>query len=182
MTGTEQQQSWTIGGLLDWTSRHLANRGAEFPRLDAEVLLAHALECRRIELYTRYDEPAAEELRRRFRDLVRRRLEGCPVAYLVGRKEFFSLTFEVSQAVLIPRAESEFVVIECLRLAGPSDEPRLLDVGTGSGNLAVALAHQHKRSMWLRATPASTGWPSAFVSSRAISSMPLPRMSGSTSS
>ena len=74
----------------------LATKGSEYPRLDAEVLLAHALECRRIELYTRYLEPASEEARSRFRELVRQRLEGCPVAYLVGRKEFFSLPFEVT--------------------------------------------------------------------------------------
>jgi release factor glutamine methyltransferase len=136
--------SWTVGGLLDWTARFLAKKGSEFPRLDAEVLLAHALGCRRIDLYTRYAEPASEEARGRFRELVQRRVEGCPVAYLVARKEFFSLPFEVGPAVLIPRPESEFVVLECLRLAKEMAAPRVLDVGTGSGNLAVAVAHQHK--------------------------------------
>lgn len=137
------EQPWTIGGLLDWTARFLARKGAEFPRLDTEVLLAHALGCRRIDLYTRYEELAAAEARDRFRDLVRRRLEGCPVAYLVGRKEFFALEFEVSPAVLIPRPESEFVVMECLRLAKEQPTPRILDIGTGSGNIAVALVKQH---------------------------------------
>lgn len=141
-----KQQTWTIGALLDWTARHLATKGAEYPRLDAEVLLAHALQCRRIDLYTRYQETASEEVRSRFRDLIRQRLEGCPVAYLVGRKEFFSLTFEVTSAVLIPRPESEFVVLECLRLARDLAEPRILDIGTGSGNLAVTVAHQHPRA------------------------------------
>jgi release factor glutamine methyltransferase len=141
-----ERQSWTIGGLLDWTARHFLEKGTEYPRLDAEVLLAHALKCQRIELYTRYDEPAAEEVRTRFRDLVRRRLEGCPVAYLVGRKEFFSLQLEVSPAVLIPRPDSEFVVLECLQIARSLVEPRILDIGTGSGNLAVAVAHRHKRA------------------------------------
>jgi release factor glutamine methyltransferase len=138
-----EQQTWTIGSLLDWTARHLARNGSEFPRLDAEVLLAHALGCRRIDLYTRYDESASPEARSRFRQLVRQRLEGAPVAYLVGRKEFFSLPLEVSPAVLIPRPESEFVVLECLALAKGHAEPRVLDLGTGSGNLAVAVAHQH---------------------------------------
>jgi release factor glutamine methyltransferase len=92
MTTTEQQQTWTIGRLLDWTARYLAEKGSEFPRLDAEVLLAYALDCRRIDLYTRYEEVAPEDNRKRFRELVRKRVEGCPVAYLVGRKEFFSLS------------------------------------------------------------------------------------------
>jgi release factor glutamine methyltransferase len=138
------EQPWTIGGLLDWTARFLANKGAEFPRLDTEVLLAHALGCRRIDLYTRYEELASGDARDRFRDLVRRRLDGCPVAYLVSRKEFFALEFEVSPAVLIPRPESEFVVMECLRLAKEQVEPRILDIGTGSGNIAVAVARQHR--------------------------------------
>jgi release factor glutamine methyltransferase len=135
--------SWTIGGLLDWTARFLAEKGCEYPRLDAEVLLANTLGCRRIDLYTHYDEIVAEAARERFRDLVRCRVEGCPVAYLVGRKEFFALEFEVGPAVLIPRPESEFVVMECLRLAKTMSTVHVLDVGTGSGNLAVAVAQQH---------------------------------------
>ena len=142
-TGTEQQE-WTIGGLLDWTAQYLAKKESEYPRLDAEVLLAHALGCKRIELYTRFEERAPEEARQRFRELIRRRVEGCPVAYLVGRKEFFSLPFEVTPAVLIPRPETEYVVLECLRLAKEMAEPHVLDIGTGSGNIAVAVAHQHK--------------------------------------
>jgi release factor glutamine methyltransferase len=137
------EQPWTIGRLLDWTAGFLAKKGSEFPRLDTEVLLAHALGCRRIELYTRYDESASDEARERFRDLVRRRVEGCPVAYLVGRKEFFALEFEVGPAVLIPRPESEFVVMECLGLAKEMPHPRVLDIGTGSGNIAVAVAQRH---------------------------------------
>jgi release factor glutamine methyltransferase len=108
------------------------------------VLLAHSLGCRRIELYTRYEEAAPEEARERFRGLVRQRVEGCPVAYLVGRKEFFGLAFEVNRAVLIPRPDTELVVVECLRLAKDMARPRVLDVGTGSGNIAVAVARQHK--------------------------------------
>jgi release factor glutamine methyltransferase len=140
--GTEQP--WTVGALLDWTAKFLAQKGSEFPRLDAEVLLAHALGCRRIDLYgLRHAEPASDDVKDRYRELVRRRTEGCPVAYLVGRKEFFSLELEVSPAVLIPRPDSELVVIECLALAKPISAPRVLDLGTGSGNLAVALAKQH---------------------------------------
>src|SRR6516165_8293768 len=137
-------ETWTVGRLLDWTGKFLAGKGSESPRLDTEVLLAHALGCKRIELYTRHDEEPAEPGRTKFRDLIRPRIEGCPVAYLVGRKEFFSLELEVNPSVLIPRPDSECVVDECLRLAKGLAAPRVLDIGTGSGNLAVAVARQHK--------------------------------------
>jgi release factor glutamine methyltransferase len=136
------EQPWTIGRLLDWTAKFLAEKGAEFPRLDAEVLLAHVQGCKRIELYTRFEEPASDDVRTRYRELVRKRIEGCPVAYLVGRKEFFSLEFEVGPAVLIPRPDTETLVMACLELAKPQAAPAILDVGTGSGALAIALAKQ----------------------------------------
>jgi release factor glutamine methyltransferase len=138
------EQSWTIGRLLDWTTQFFQQKGSESPRLDSEVLLAHALGCKRIDLYTRHTEEAPAQGRQRFRELVRQRIEGCPVAYLVGHKEFFSLEFEVNRAVLIPRPDTECVVVECLRLAKDVTEPTLLDIGTGSGCLAIAIAKHHK--------------------------------------
>jgi release factor glutamine methyltransferase len=138
-----KEQPWTIKRLLEWTTTFLSQKGSESARLDTEVLLAHTLGCQRIELYTRWDEVASEEDRQTFRGLVRQRVEGCPVAYLVGRKEFFSLEFEVSPAVLIPRPDTEHVVVECLRLARKHQTPTVLDMGTGSGCLAVAVARQH---------------------------------------
>jgi release factor glutamine methyltransferase len=130
--------------LLDWTTKFLEQKGSESPRLDTEVLLAHALSCKRIDLYARHLEAAPEQGRHKFRELVRQRIEGCPVAYLVGRKEFFSLEFQVNRAVLIPRPDTECVVDECLRLAKTMTEPHVIDVGTGSGCLAVTIAKQHK--------------------------------------
>jgi release factor glutamine methyltransferase len=99
-------EPWTVGRLLQWTADYLKAHGSESPRLDAEVLLAHALGCQRIELYTTFDDQPGEEARAGFRELVRRRAEGTPVAYLVGRREFYSLSFRVTPEVLIPRPET----------------------------------------------------------------------------
>jgi release factor glutamine methyltransferase len=140
---TANAPPWTLGRLLDWTAKHLAEKGAEFPRLDAEVLLAHAQGCRRIDLYTRHGEEASEEVRAAFRELVKKRVEGCPVAYLVGRKEFYLLALEVSPAVLIPRPDTETLVEEALALAKPLAAPEVIDVGTGSGAIAIAVARNH---------------------------------------
>jgi len=135
---------WTVGRLLTWTTEWLAGRGSESPRLDAEVLLAFVRGCPRIALYTAFDVPVNEEERARFRSLVKRRGEGEPVAYLVGSREFFSLSFGVSPAVLVPRPETEGLVIRVLDLcqaAGPAGQrPRIIDVGTGSGAIVVTVA------------------------------------------
>ena len=145
MSGDEKiaSETWPISKLLTWTTDFLRRRGSESPRLDAEVMLAHVLDWQRVQLYTHYEEEVGEAARTAFRSLVRRRAEGSPVAYLVGRKEFYSLPMEVSPAVLIPRPESEFVVVEFLEVARHLVQPRAVDVGTGSGCLAIACTYQH---------------------------------------
>ncbi len=140
---SREDRVWTIRDLLTWTTDFFARKGLETPRLDAEVLLAHALGCSRVELYTNYDKPVEEGERARYRELVRRRGAHEPVAYLTGQKEFFSLTFAVTRDVLIPRPDSEFVVLTYLDHFRDRERVRVADVGTGSGNLAVAIAHEH---------------------------------------
>jgi release factor glutamine methyltransferase len=139
MTSSEP---WTIGRLLKWTTDHFRQHGSDSPRLDAEVLLAHARGCQRIELYTAFDQIAGDDLRTCYRELVQRRAAGVPVAYLVGRKEFYSLSFRVTPDVLIPRPETEQLVVALLDKAKPlGDSPlRIADVGTGSGILAICAA------------------------------------------
>jgi release factor glutamine methyltransferase len=137
---TGDAEPWTVGRLLTWTTDWLAARESESPRLDAEVLLAHVRGCPRIALYTAFDTPVPDAERSRFRELVKRRGEGEPVAYLVGSKEFFSLPFAVNKGVLVPRPETEGLVVRTLDLCKPVAAPRIIDVGTGSGAIAVTLA------------------------------------------
>ena len=143
---TTQSEPWTILRLLQWTTEHLKKTGSSSPRLDAEVLLAHARGCDRIQLYTAFSEEPDEPVKAKFRELVKRRATGEPVAYLVGKKEFYSLPFQVSKDCLIPRSETEHVVIECLDRAktilveDPSKIFKIVDVCTGSGCIAISLA------------------------------------------
>lgn len=155
-------ETWTVLRLLSWTTQYLAAHGAANPRLDAEVLLAHARGCERIALYTAFDEIVQEEVRGRFRELVRQRASGVPVAYLVGQREFFSLPLKVTPDVLIPRPETEFVVLAALDAlkAWPAaaDVPLwAADVGTGSGAIAIAIARHvpHVRLIATDISPAA---------------------------
>lgn len=134
---------WTVLDLLRWTTEHFASKGIETARLDAEVLLAHALGIERLRLYLDFEKPVLDEERARFRGLVRRRgEERVPVAYLTGQREFWSLPLTVTPDVLIPRPETE-TLIEAVLSRGSRERPlRVLDLGTGSGAIALALASE----------------------------------------
>jgi release factor glutamine methyltransferase len=134
--------------LIDYltlATEHLGGKGVDSARLDAELLLASVLGLSRVELYTNYDRPLAKDEVDRFRDVLRRRAMREPVAYILGRREFWSLELEVDRRVLIPRPETETLVeaaLKALRALQPRDGDglRVLDVGTGSGAIAVVLA------------------------------------------
>lgn len=104
------QGPWTVRKVLEWTTAHLKKHGSDTPRLDAEILLAAARGCQRIQLYTDFDSELTEAVRAKMRDLVQRRAKAEPVAYLVGHREFFSLKFRVNSSVLIPRPDTETLV------------------------------------------------------------------------
>jgi release factor glutamine methyltransferase len=137
------QDAWTPLRVLDWTTRRFESAGVDSPRLAAQVLLAHALGCDRVGLYVQFDKPLGEGELARYRELVRRRLAGEPVAYLVGSQEFWSISLAVDERVLIPRRDSETVVEAVLAEVADRAAPlRIADVGTGSGALALALLRE----------------------------------------
>lgn len=143
---TTNDAPWTIARLLTWTTEFLTRQGVDDPRLASEVLLANAAGWRRIDLYARFEKTLDPEPLAKFRAWVKRAADHEPIAYLVGQREFFSLPFSVSADVLIPRPESETLVEALVDQASKSGwaEPRILDVGTGSGCLIIAALVQLK--------------------------------------
>lgn len=131
---------WTVRDVLQWTTERFRRADLASPRLDAELLLAHALGSDRVGLYIDLDRPLVPEERARYRGLVTARLERRPVAQLLGQREFYSRTFFVSEAVLVPRPETEVLVEQALLALRDLRTPRVLDLGTGSGAIAVTLA------------------------------------------
>jgi len=132
----------TLIEVLRRATGYLEQHGSGSARLDAELLLAHSLGLRRLDLYLQFERPLADAELAPYRDLIARRGKGEPVAYLVGRKEFMGLEFEVTRDVLVPNPDTELLVQRAVswgRERGPG--LRLADVGTGSGCIAVALAH-----------------------------------------
>ncbi len=136
-------QPWTIRRVLEWTQGFFERKRIDAPRLSAELILSHVLAAPRIKLYTEYDRPMSQDALVRVRELVARAGEHEPIAYLTGRAHFFNLEFEVTRDVLIPRPDTETLVehiIQWQRHAPGMESPRILDLCTGSGCIAAALA------------------------------------------
>ena len=145
----DQTRVWTIRELMKSAIEHLQGKGFEEARLSVELLLAHALDLQRIQLYVNFDKPVAPEELKQFRTLYERRLTREPVQYIIGSANFMGLHFTVDPRVLIPRPETETlieqVMIACQRYS--TDEPiHILEVGTGSGNIAVSIAKYVKHA------------------------------------
>lgn len=134
------REAWTVLDLLKWTANYFAGKGIENGRLDAELLLAEILKLNRIGLYLNFDRPVQSDELTAFRALIERRARREPIAYILGRCEFWSLTFKVGPEVLIPRGDTETLVEAALKVLPPGGS--LLDVGVGSGAIALAIAHE----------------------------------------
>lgn len=132
----------TIREAIARTTPYLEQKGCASPRLDAELLLAEILETDRLHLYLDMERPLNAEERNEYREFVRRRAAHEPVAYILGYKEFYGLPFHVSRHTLIPRPETEFVVESAIAYAKEMETPSILDIGTGSGAIAIALARE----------------------------------------
>ena len=138
---------WTIKDILEWAKGYLAKHHSTTPRLDAELLLANALNCERIDLYCQYGKPVTTNEKLLIRGLFKRRASGEPVAYILGKKDFYGHTFEVDSRVLIPRPETEHLIEAVLSSADCfGKDCSVLDIGTGSG--AVALSLSLERPLW----------------------------------
>ncbi len=139
----EQTRVWTIRELMKSAIEHLQGKGFEEARLNVELLLAHALDIQRIQLYSNFDKPLTPEELKQFRTLYERRLTREPVQYIIGSANFMGLHFTVDPRVLIPRPETE-TLIEQVMLAchqyAPDQLVRILEVGTGSGNISISIA------------------------------------------
>ena len=133
-------RTWTIREVLDWTTQDFAGRGIDSPRLDAELLVAKALGMDRVGLYLDLNRPLIDQERSAIRPLVARRREREPVAYILGHRDFYGRRFEVSPDVLIPRPDTETLVEHALECIPEDTACRVLDVGTGSGAIAVTIA------------------------------------------
>ena len=138
-----QPQNWTTLAVLDWTTKRFTEAGIAGARLEAQLLLAHVLQCSRMQLYTAFDKPLAEGELAGYRALIKRRLGGEPVAYLLGEHEFWGIPLHVDPNVLVPRPDTE-TVIEVARgtRADRAAPCRVLDLCTGSGAIALALAKE----------------------------------------
>lgn len=130
----------TVQELLNLATSYLKEQGCDCPRLDAEVLLGHVLGLDRLGLYMDLERPLIRQEIDNYRQLISKRGKRIPLAYIVGFREFYSLKFKVTPDVLIPRPETELLVDKAITLAKAWESPHILDVGTGSGIIAISLA------------------------------------------
>jgi release factor glutamine methyltransferase len=141
------EKVWTIKDILDWSSKFLEKSGSPSPRLDVEILLAEVLGVKRIDLYVNFDRPLSPEEKANFKELLKRRSDLEPIAYILGQKGFYGLDFKVNESTLIPRPDTEHLVSwasEYLKNVSSNEEKlNILDIGIGSGCVGITIANEH---------------------------------------
>ena len=136
----EPQRVWTIGSILQWTTRFFTEKGIESPRIDAEVLLGHVLKKERIYLYVHFEEPLQLEELAAYREAIKQRVSRVPVAYIIGTREFMGLPFKVTEDTLVPRPDTEILVQAAIdRLKAVERPVRFADIGTGTGAICLSV-------------------------------------------
>ena len=130
----------TVLESIKLSTEYLQKKGIESPRINAELLLASILNCKRLDLYLKFDQPLKEEEINLYREFISRRGKFEPLQYITGSVEFFGLEFKVNKSVLIPRPETEILVETLIYSAEKEENIDILDIGTGSGNIAVSVA------------------------------------------
>lgn len=137
------KQHWTTLSIIQWGEEYFAKHGIEFPRLTIELMLTKLYSCNRIDLYLQYDKPMTPDELQQVKKMVKERLDGRPLQYILGEVDFFDTRLNVGEGVLIPRPETELLVeavLNDIRKRNGSPAPVILDLGTGSGNIAIAIA------------------------------------------
>ncbi len=144
-----KEPEWTILKLLKWSTSYFQSHKIDSPGLTSEILLAHALKTKRINLYLQYDKPLSELELASYKHLIKRRISHEPVAYITGSKEFWSLKLAVTRDVLIPRPDTECLVETALTLLPESNSNRyIFELGTGSGAISIALASERPQDIF----------------------------------
>jgi len=130
----------TVIEAINLSTEFLEKKEIESPRINAELLLAHALNCKRLDLYLSYDRPLNEDEVKLYREFIRRRIKSEPLQYIIGKVEFYGIEFNVNPSVLIPRQETEILVETIINSVNKDGSLKILDVGVGSGNISISLA------------------------------------------
>ena len=130
----------TVLEAINLSTEFLEKKEIESPRINAELLLAHALNCKRLDLYLSYDRPLNEDEVKVYREFIRRRIKSEPLQYIIGKVEFYGIEFNVNPSVLIPRQETEILVETIINSVNKDGSLKILDVGVGSGNISISLA------------------------------------------
>ncbi len=136
----------TVLKAVELSADYLARKGISEPRPNAELLLAHILNCKRLDLYVQFDRPLNEAEKNKYRDYLARRAKGEPLQYIVGEVEFYGLKLKVTPDVLIPRPETELLVEKVIKENEKKNPLKILDIGTGSGNIALSLKANLKQA------------------------------------